>query len=69
MKVSRSEAVTALLNGSRVWTGDVSHPEAAIGVELLRAGISRRQAAKLLTRFTYGGKLLPWRAHIGYWLT
>lgn len=68
MKISRSEAIIALLNGERVWTGDVSRPEAAIGVELLRAGISRRQAAKLLTRFTYSSKLLPRRTRIGYWL-
>ena len=69
MKISRSEAITALLNGERVWTGDVSRPEAAIGVELLRTNFSRRQAAKLLTCFTYSGKLLPRRTRIGYWLT
>lgn len=68
MKVSRSEAVTALLNGKRVWTGDIFRPEAAIGVELLRAGFSRRQAAKRLTRLTYENKLLPRYAHISYWL-
>lgn len=68
MKVSRSEAITAPLNGKCIWTGDISRPEAAIGVELLRAGFSCRQAAKLLTRFTYSGKLMPRHARIGYWL-
>lgn len=67
MKVSRSEAIAALLRGEEVWTG--VRPEDAFGVKLLWAGFSRRQAAKLLTRFTYGGRLLPRRTRIGYWLT
>ena len=65
-KVSRSPAIAALLRGEEVWTGVC--PEGALGVQLLRAGFSRRQAAKRLTRLTYGDKLLPRHAHINYWL-
>lgn len=66
IKVSRSTAITALLCGEEVWAGVC--PEGALGVQLLRAGFSRRQAAKRLTRLTYGNKLLPRHAHISYWL-
>lgn len=65
-KVSRSAAISALLRGEEVWTGVYS--EGVFGVKLLRAGLSHRQAAKRLTRLTYGGKLLPRHAHISYWL-
>lgn len=65
-KVSRSAAISALLHGEEVWTGVYS--EGVFGVKLLRAGLSRRQAAKRLTRLTYEGKLLPRHAHISYWL-
>ena len=66
IKVSRSAAVSALLRGEEVWTGVCL--EDAFSVKLLRAGFSRRRAAKRLTRLTYGGKLLPRHVHISYWL-
>lgn len=66
IRISRSAAISALLCGEEVWTGVC--PEDAMGVKLLRAGFSRRQAAKRLTRLTYGDKLLPRHARISYWL-
>lgn len=65
-KVSRSAAISALLRGEEVWAGVC--PEGTMGVQLLRAGFSRRRAAKCLTRLTYDDKLLPRYAHISYWL-
>lgn len=69
IKVTRSQAVTALLEGKDVFCGDTRDLSTAVGHQLDRPELySRRQAAAVLTRFFYNDDLCARHAHAGYWV-
>ena len=53
IEVTRSEAITALLQGKRVWFGATSAPTMACGYQLGKLDISRRRAAKWPNKFRW----------------
>lgn len=67
IEVTRSEAITALLQGICVFCGP--SPDYATGLEFGRPqGLSRRKAAKRLTRFFYGDSFFPRYMKARYWV-
>jgi len=69
IKVTRSEAITALLSGADVFAGDSRGLGWAIGTKLGHPErYSRRRAGRVLTRYFYGDSLFPKYAKIQYWV-
>lgn len=67
IKVTRSEAITALLQGALVWFGPVDRPDLACGYELdTRRPHSRRQAAKWPNHFRW---IAPKGTKWAWWIT
>ena len=68
IKVTRAQAIDALLAGKWVYSGDDTH--SLHGLQLgAPERYSRRKAARALTRFFYGDALYPRYAKICYWVT
>lgn len=67
IKVTRAQAIDALLAGKWVYSGDETH-----GPHGFQLGAperySRRKAARFLTKFFYDDALYPRYAKICYWV-
>ena len=67
IKVTRAQAIDALLTGKWVYSGDEAHAPHGfqLGVPEL---YSRRRASRVLTKFFYSDALYPRYAKICYWV-
>ena len=69
IEVTRSQAVTALLEGKEVFMGALGDSRGAVGAQLgSPESYSRRRAMRVLSRWFYEDNFYPRHAHADYWV-